>query len=249
MTRPRLHILQDEAALYRACAECFADIAGKATAARGGFHVALSGGSTPAGLYRLLASPEWTQRVDWSRTHVWFGDERCVPPDHADSNFRLAQKLLLAHVPVPPGQVHRLAGEQPPAQAAAAYARSLDETLPHALGLPRLDLVLLGLGPDGHIASLFPGTAALDERAALATAVFVPRLEAWRLSLTLPVLENARHVMLMVAGAGKAEVVRQALCESVGAEPLPVQRLQPRGDQAWFLDAAAARDIDGENCP
>jgi len=249
MTRPRLHILQDEAALYRACAERCADIAGEAIAARGGFHVALSGGSTPAGLYRQLVQYEWVQRIDWSRTHIWFGDERCVPPDHPDSNFRMAHELLLTSVGTPQDQVHRMAGEQPPAQAAAAYARTLDETLPHAQGLPCFDLVLLGLGPDGHVASLFPGTAALGERTALTTAVFVPRLAAWRISLTFPVLENARHVMLMVAGAGKADVVRQALCGPVGTEPLPVQRLQPQGEQEWFLDAAAARRINGENCP
>jgi 6-phosphogluconolactonase len=240
--RPRLIIEDSRDRLFRTVAEHLLAAADEAVAGRGGFHWALAGGATPEGLYRLLAAPGYAARLPWSATHVWFGDERCVPPDHPDSNFRMASRALLDHVPVAPGQVHRMAGEGPPEAAAADYAEALGRDLPAAAGgVPVLDLVLLGLGPDGHVASLFPGTQALTASQA-ATAVYVPKLGAWRLSLSLPVLNAARRVWLLASGGDKAAVVRQALGEP-GDDPLPVQRLAPRGDWAWYLDAAAADGV------
>lgn len=236
---PEITVAEDRQGLYRAVAERLT-AAGRADAAgRGGFHWALAGGSTPEGLYRLLAGEGFAGRIPWSRVHAWFGDERCVAPDHADSNYRMARAALLDHVPV--GEVHRMAGEADPAEAAAAYARELERILPAPEGVPVLDLVLLGLGPDGHVASLFPGTTALASADPVA-AVYVPKLDAWRLSLTLPVLNAARRVWLLASGSDKGPVVRDALADP-GPEPLPVQRLAPQGEWLWFLDAAAAAEL------
>jgi 6-phosphogluconolactonase len=249
MKKPEIHILRDDETLHAACAERVVQIAGESINTHGAFHVALSGGQTPEGLYRRLAQPGFAGRIDWLHTHVWFGDERAVPPEHHDSNFRMARELLLSHVPIPTAQVHRIAGERPPALAAGDYAQVLTATAPRDDGAPRLDLVLLGVGLDGHIASLFPGTEVLKERKARAAAVYVEKLRAWRVTLTYPVLENARHVMLLVAGAKKADVVRQVLRDVPGPDPLPVQRLRPRGELAWYLDAQAGRHLDGEARP
>lgn len=244
MTNLKTHILQDERSLHRDSAERVVQIAAESIAAHGGFYLSLSGGKTPEGLYRQLATAEFAERIDWSRTHVYFGDERAVPPDHHDSNFRVANDLLLARVPIPGDQVHRIAGEQPADQAAAEYARLLTRTVP--LGennLPCLDLVLLGVGLDGHIASLFPGTDVLMNYKVPVAPVFVEKLQAWRVTLTFPMLNKARHLMLLVASAKKADVVRQALCELPGAHPLPVQMLRPVGEIEWFLEAEAGRHL------
>lgn len=243
MPKPATHILPDETALYRAAAERVVQIAGEAIKARGSFHLVLSGGRTPEGLYTALAQPEFAERVDWQHTHVYFGDERTVPPEHADSNFRLAHECLLAHVPVPDTQVHRMAGEHPAAEAAAAYAEVLARHVPSEHGWPRFDLVLLGMGLDGHVASLFPDTTALTVTDATVVAVYVPKLNTRRITLTFPVLNHARHVLLLVAGAKKAAVVQQALREPSGPHPLPVQCLRPQGELEWFLDAQAGAGL------
>lgn len=239
---PELTVAGDHDRLFRVAAERLAAAARQDVAGRGAFHWALAGGSTPQALYRLLATETFADRIPWSGIHAWFGDERCVPPEHADSNYRMAREALLGHVPIPGPQIHRLVGEDPPREAAEDYIRALCRELPADSGPPVLDLVLLGLGPDGHVASLFPGTAALDAEDWVA-AVYVPELEAWRLSLTLPVINAARRVWLLASGPDKARIVRQALAEP-GAEPLPVQRLAPRGEWVWFLDAAAAGEIN-----
>jgi 6-phosphogluconolactonase len=238
----RVAVVPDAEALVRLAAGEVARRAGEAVRARGRFAVALAGGSTPQALHRLLADPAapYRQRVDWRRTHVFFGDERCVPPDHPDSNFGAARAALLAHVPVPAGQVHRLRGEDPaPARAAADYEREL-RALGAAPGqVPRLDLVVLGLGEDGHTASLFPGTAALLERERLVLANHVPQLGAWRLTVTLPLLAAARAALFLVSGARKAGAVAAVLADA-GRE-LPAGRVRlDDGDLGWLLDGAAA---------
>ncbi|MFA5529154.1 MAG: 6-phosphogluconolactonase [Thiohalomonadaceae bacterium] len=243
MTKPAIHILGDEPALHRASAERVVQLAAASVHARGSFHLSLAGGRTPEGLYATLATPEFAGRMDWSCTHVYFGDERVVPPDHPDSNYRMARERLLSHVPLPEGNVHRIAGEQPAAQAAADYAAVLARSVPLDQGMPRFDLVLLGLGLDGHIASLFPDTTALTSTDTSVIPVYVEKLQAWRVSLTYPVLDRARHLILLVAGAKKADVVRRALHEIVGPAPLPVQRLRPQGAVEWFLDAQAAAGL------
>lgn len=236
-----IRIGDDPAAAARQAAERWVTAADEAIRARGAFHVALAGGSTPRLLYELLATAPWRRRIDWSATHLWFGDERAVPADHPDSNYRMANEALISHVESPGSRVHRIETERGPEAAAAHYDTLLRRLLPHegADSTPRFDLILLGLGDDGHVASLFPDTAILEERAALAAAVFVPKLDAWRISLTLPTLAAGRHVAILVAGAAKADIVGRV--HAGQAEEAPVRRLHGRIE--WFLDRAAARRL------
>lgn len=243
----RLHIHTDPAALAHAAAARCIELARSAQAGHGTFHVALAGGSTPRQLYRLLAT-DYRESIDWARTHVYFGDERCVAPDHPDSNYAMAHEALLRHVAIPPAQVHRIEADDPdPRAAARRYADLLQHRLPrpHAHATGCFDLVLLGLGPDGHIASLFPDTPILDEQRAWVAAVRVEKLSAWRISLTYPVLNAARHVALLVAGDGKAAVIRDVIATPGAAARYPAGRLHPAGELEWFLDHAAARLLPG----
>ncbi len=195
------------------------------------FRVALAGGSTPAACYRLLAN-ERRADVDWARVEIFFGDERCVPPDHADSNYGMARRALFDHVPIPPTQLHRMRGEDEPRSAAKAYEDILRQTL----GTEPLDLVLLGMGPDGHTASLFPGTTALDETQAWVVANRVPQLGVDRLTLTFPMLSAARAVMVNVTGAEKAA----RLAEVLHGGNLPINHVRPAAGCLWLIDEAAA---------
>jgi 6-phosphogluconolactonase len=246
---PELRVLAGPAEVAAEAAREVLARAGEAVAARGAFSLALSGGSTPRALYALLGDPAgaYAARMPWDRTRVFFGDERHVPPTHPDSNFRMASEALLAHVPIPVASVHRMRGELPDAgEAAAAYERELRAVLGEA---PVLDLVLLGLGEDGHTASLFPGSPALDERERWVAAPWVERLGAWRITLTLPVLERAREVVFLVAGAAKAAPLRRALRRE-GAEPVPAARVRPReGRLLWLADRAAAASLGEEPWP
>ena len=237
MTTPTVAVAADEAALARLAAEVVLRAA-EASGAR--FCVALSGGSTPQPLYRLLASPEYRDRMPWRSTHFFLADERAVPPDSPDSNFGLVRRLLLSCVPAPERQVHRMRGEAENLRAAAKdYEWELAATCEFAAGCrePQLDLVLLGIGEDGHTASLFPDTAALTEEERWVVANYVPRLNAHRLTLTYPVLAAAREVALLVSGAGKADVVRRVLAGDPDLPATPVAR-HPRA--TFLLDAAAA---------
>jgi 6-phosphogluconolactonase len=233
-----VHVFPDDAALARAAAARWEELARAAVAERGEFHVSLTGGSTPRTLYSLLTAPEWQRRIDWPRTEVYFGDERCVPPEHPDSNFRMANEALLSRCPLDPDRIHRIEGEREPRAAARAYAGVLREYLARAPGQaptpsnpPRFDLLLLGLGPDGHIASLFPES---------------PLLEAWRVSLTYPVLNRARHTLFLVTGSAKAAVIQTVLGHGARwqSAPLPVERLRPEGPVEWFIDRAAAAGLN-----
>jgi len=236
--------LADGGALARAAAEEVARRAEAVVAARGRFTLALSGGSTPRALYALLADPEapWRSRVPWSRVHVFFGDERNVPPDHPDSNYRMAREALLAHVPV--GSVHRMQGERPAAEAAELYEADLRHEF-GAAGVPALDLALLGLGADGHTASLFPGSPVLEERTRWVAAPFVPHLDAHRITLTVPVLERARAVLFLVSGADKASALARLLSPPPGELLVPAARLHPEGDRLVLADEAAAALAQG----
>jgi 6-phosphogluconolactonase len=228
-----IEIYADADALARAAAEHFVVQAAQAIAARGRFVVALAGGSTPCATYALLASDGFTAKVDWLRVHVLWGDERCVPPNHRDSNYRLAREALLNRVPIPNANVHRIRGELSPAQAAATYESEL-ETILGADG--RFDLILLGLGADGHTASLFPDTAALEERTRWAIENHVEKLNAWRVTLTLPIINAARQVTFLVSGAAKAD----ALARIQAGEPLPAGLVQPtEGRVMWLVDQQA----------
>lgn len=233
--RGELYIYSDADEVAHAVAETFCTVVAGVLADRALARVALAGGSTPKAAYRLLASPGYRDRVEWSRVELFFGDERCVPPDHPESNYRMAREALLDHVPLGADHVHRIAGERAPAEAAAAYAAVLKRQLGPT---GRLDLALLGMGPDGHTASLFPGTAALQERVALAKEVFVSRLSSWRVTLTAPVLSAASHVVIAVVGEEKADALKRALAEPDGAVPIQLVR---GAEQRWLVDRAAAQ--------
>lgn len=240
--RPGLRLVEvaDASALARAAADAVVEHARAAVGARGAFAVALAGGSTPAALYHLLADARgpWRAAVAWDRVHVFFGDERSVPPDHADSNFRLADEALLRHVPV--AAVHRMEGERPAEEAARAYEARLARRF-GAGPPPRLDLVLLGLGADGHTASLFPGSPALEERLRWVAAPWVPAVGAHRLTLTLPVLDAAAAVLFLVAGASKREPLAALLAppDARAGAPIPAARVAPAGSLTVMADRAA----------
>jgi 6-phosphogluconolactonase len=242
-----LRIHADTEALIEAVAERWMALADRAISARGKFHVALSGGATPRALYRRLAQAPYAERLAWEHVHIYFGDERTVPPDHPDSNYRMAKEALLDHVPIPAAQVHRIEGEaEDPHQAAAAYTTVLTGNLPlTAQGVVQFDLLLLGVGPDGHIASLFPATPVLHERARMVEAVHVENLDTWRITLTLPVIDHARHVLMLVSGAGKAAIMRDVFATQP-TPPYPVQLINPQGALEWHLDQAAAAELPEE---
>lgn len=231
------------AELARAAAGELEAAAARAVAERGRFTVALAGGSTPRRLYELLADAgePWRARVPWERTHVFFGDERHVPADHPESNYRMAREALLAHVPV--ASVHRMRGEDEADGAARSYEAELAAFFGLAAGgrPPALDLVLLGLGTDGHTASLFPGSVALRERRRWVVAPFVEPLGAHRITLTLPVFGGARQVMFLVSGPDKADALARVLAPRPADDPPPAARVHPRtGALLWIVDEAAA---------
>lgn len=234
----------DATSLARAAAEHFVTLAAEAIAVRGRFAVALSGGSTPRATYTLLASDEFTARADWQHVHVFWGDERCVPPDHPESNFRLADGALLCHVPIPSGNIHRIRGELEPEIAAQAYAAELHTFF--GTPWPRFDLVLLGMGNDGHTASLFPGSAALREtvRPIVAVKAHYQDRPAPRVTLTPPAINAARQVLFLVTGTSKADIV-QAVLEGPDGR-FPAQWIRPTpGHLTWLMDIAAAGQLKG----
>ena len=231
--RGDVYVYGSAAEVARAAADAFVACVAGVLADRATARVALAGGSTPKAMYRLLASPAYRERVEWKRVEIYFGDERCVPPEHAESNYRMAREALLDHVPLGADRVHRIAGERPPEEAAAQYQQKLVR-----LGdPPRLDLVLLGMGPDGHTASLFPGTPVLTETRALAAAVYVEKFQSWRVTMTAPVLSAAAHVIITAVGAEKADALLLALTKPAGTVPI---QLVHAVDQRWLVDGAAA---------
>lgn len=240
---PEIHIFPNRDELNRAAAERFSQIAQRCLGAGNLFCAALSGGSTPRGLYQLLASPAFARRIPWDATHLFQVDERAVPPDNLESNFRMIREAMLSGAPLPSEHFHRMAAEfKDLEQAAQRYEDEIAEVLrPRPSETPSFDLILLGLGPDGHTASLFPETAALDEQKRWVVPNRVEKLNTWRLTLTFPVLNSASEVMFLVAGPEKAEILRRVLHPSSAADSFPVQRVQPsRGRLAWFLDESAA---------
>jgi 6-phosphogluconolactonase len=247
MTMAEIEVFPDKDALVRAAAERFVAIAAETSRARGRCLVALSGGSTPKPLYELLASPSHAARVDWSRLHLFWGDERCVPPDHPDSNYRMTREALIDRVPIPAPNVHRIRGEDEPQAAADAYDRLLRDVFGGGDAPARsFDLALLGMGPDGHTASIFPGTAATTEARRWAMAVHVEHPhEMWRVTLTTVVLNATANVTFLVAGADKAARLREAVRDDGGPRPpLPAQLIKPaHGELRWMVDAAAGAGL------
>ena len=233
-----IRILPDAGQVAQAAAALFVDSAVAAIQARGCFHACLAGGATPRETYALLASgPE--RGIDWTRVQVYFGDERCVPPDHADSNYRMAMDALLCQVNVEPAHIHRIPAELGAVPAADDYEQTLRACL--ASSDNRFDLVLLGLGADGHTASLFPGTAALHVRDRWCVANSAPGLRLDRITLTFPIFDIARRVVFLVTGINKAEALRSVFTEPINLEQRPAQGVCPaHGELVWLMDRTAA---------
>jgi len=237
-------VAPDARALARQAAELFVTLAQRAAGEEGArFTVALSGGGTPKALYGLLAAPPYAGQVPWERVHLFWGDERHVPPDNEESNYRMVNEALLSSIAIPAENVHRVRAEEPDA---AGVARDYADNLRGFFDLqpnewPRFDLVLLGLGPDGHTASLFPGTDALHDTTHLVAAPFVAKFNAHRITLTAPALNNAATVAFLVAGAEKAAVLRDVIDGPRDVDRLPAQLIAPtNGTLVWMLDEAAA---------
>jgi len=239
-------------AAAKAAADFWVQCATAAIEKQGAFYVAFSGGSTPKFLHRHLLMDEYREKVDWSRVHVFFGDERMVACDHADSNYRMVRDTLLDQLAIPESNIHPLVDDAllisaEPADAtrllADNYARLLENILPrNAHGQIRFDLIMLGMGADGHTASLFPGTTILAESERTVAEVYVEKLKAWRVSLTFPVIEQARARLLLVCGKDKAPVLGEIFRGDNG--DYPVARFRSLPDSHWFLDDAAASQLD-----
>jgi 6-phosphogluconolactonase len=242
MAEREIIICQDTAELSRQSAERFSELVNQSVQSSGRFAVALSGGSTPKHLYSRLSSADYKDRVRWNNVYLFWGDERCVRPDHPESNFGMVQEALLSKIKIPAENIHRMAGEREPQAAAAEYERQLQEFFGLESGaLPRFDLILLGIGEDGHTASLFPGSDALNETERLVIAPFVDKLKSYRLTLTLPVLNHGAEVWFLVTGSSKAAAVKQALS---GSSELPAAKVQPiNGKPTWFITQDAAEAV------
>lgn len=232
-----VNIFESPEAVAHAVARYFVELNQRAVAQFNGFAVALSGGSTPRLLYELLASPPYRDQIYWKDTFFFFTDERHVPPDHPESNYRMAYEALFSRVPKT--QIIRMSGEKPPEEAAQEYEDSLWEM--YGPPGPDLDLVLLGLGEDGHTASLFPHSPALQEKERLVVAPWVEKLNAYRITLTLPVLNAAKSVVFLVTGNSKAEILAEVILTDKKPDLYPAQAVCPtNGEVSWFVDEAAA---------
>jgi len=242
----RTHIFANIDALYTALEEQWELIAREAVNDHGAFHVALAGGSTPRNFYTGLSQRQSIDEKYWNKTHIYFGDERCVPQDHPDSNYRMARESLLTIAPLLPAHVHAMFSEHLSVEEnAERYETLLHNELPaDACGHPVFDLILLGMGEDGHTASLFPGTEILQETEKSVAAQYVQKFAAWRVSLTFPTINAANHVAVLVAGEAKAGVLSNIFStEQNHAAFYPIQQVNPAGQLDWYLDAAAARLI------
>jgi 6-phosphogluconolactonase len=246
---PGVLVCRDAAEVARTAARRFVDWAWQAIAKDGNFQVALSGGTTPRDMYRLLATQEFRTQIDWPRVHLFWGDERAVPPDDPESNYGMARRELLLRVPIPPANVHRMEAEiNPIGRAAHSYESVLRQSLElDGRGFPVFHLVLLGVGADGHTASLFPGARFLRESSRWVSTPTQEKLGTRRMTLTLPVIEAAERVLFLVIGSQKAAMLRVVLSGDTGRE-LPAQMVHPRhGERIFLVDEAAARLLPAES--
>lgn len=253
---PTIQKYPDANAMAQAAAQSFVELAKKAIATQGRFSVALSGGSTPAALYKLLASEPFVAQLAWSKIHVFWGDERCVPPDDPESNYRMANETLLSHVGLPPENIHRIRGELAPQVAAQEYEATLHKFFLDAPVARSFDLVLLGMGSDGHTLSLFPGSDATKQEMILLSqgtqaqqrwvvANYVEKFSTWRITLTTLPVNAAANVLFLIAGADKANVLQKVLAQPPEPPLLPAQLIRPtNGQLLWMIDAAAASLLD-----
>ncbi|HWB54727.1 MAG TPA: 6-phosphogluconolactonase [Tepidisphaeraceae bacterium] len=236
-TERTIRVFPSPQVVASAAADLIVQQAARSIESTGRFSLTLSGGSTPKILYELLAAEPYRSNLDWTKIEIFFGDERCVPPDNEQSNYRMANEALLSKVPLRSENIHRMHGETDPEAAAIEYGRLLKAKF----GDAGPDLILLGMGPDGHTASLFPETSALDEQAHRCVANYVPKFSAWRLTMTAPFINRAHCIAALIAGAEKGPIVKQVLEQPPDAVRFPIQLIQPSAGQFfWFLDAAAA---------
>jgi 6-phosphogluconolactonase len=234
-----LTIAPDEQTLAERVAERLVTFVDNAVRASGAARVCLTGGNTPRRLYELLATSAFAGRIAWDHVHVYWGDERHVPADHKDSNYGMARAALLMQVPIPAAHVHRIHGELPADEAARLYERELPA---------RFDLMLLGLGEDAHVASIFPRSPVIAERVRRVAAVWAPHLKAYRITLTPSTLVASAHIVMLVSGAQKAAAVAAAIHEPDDPVRYPVHVLRVAGDRVqWFIDRAAARDVSAQH--
>ena len=239
----KIHIYPGKKELIIATTEKIIDYIEQTTQKHGLCNIALSGGNTPYDVYSLLAENSYRDSVDWNCVHLFWGDERMVSPDHPDSNYGMTRQTLLEHIAIPEDNVHRIRGEIAPEQASIEYAELLrghfTEDLPH------FDLILLGIGEDGHTASLFPGTDALVEYNQPVTAVFVPKFNTWRVTMTLPVLNAAREIVFLASGSSKSNIAQRILSVEQPTKDLPATLVNPENGMVhWMLDSDAAALIN-----
>jgi len=238
-----LHIFADKAAFNQAAAKLLTRLAQEAVAQHGRFSLALSGGGTPAGVYKLLAEPPFCHQMPWPQTHLFWGDERLVPPDDPGSNYGQVAELLLNKVPIPPKNIHRACGELAMETAVTDYTHQLQAFASNG-ETPILDVVLLGMGNDGHTASLFPGSPVPESDWVIGVTANYDGRPAQRLTLTPKVINSARHVIFLVTGHSKAQMLQKVLYGPRQAEALPAQRIQPNdGTLTWLADTAAAHEL------
>ncbi len=242
-TKGKIRVHAGTEVLSRAAAGVFAQAARKCITPKGGrLLVALSGGRTPLRAYELLSQPPYRDMVRWDKTHVFWGDERCVPKDDPQNNARAAMHALLDHVPIPRSHIHPIPTEMPPEEAAETYEATLRQFFPE--GPPRFDLIFLGLGKDGHTASLFPQTPILDERTRWVKEVFPTEQKIPRVSLTVPVLIEASTVVFLVQGAEKSSALKEVLEGPYRPHEFPAQLIRPKhGELIWLVDEEAAREL------
>jgi len=253
--RINYYVEPDGPALARRAAQYFAEMIEEAVDDHGRARIAISGGSTPQAAFALLADPNqpWRSRMPWENLEIFWVDERTVAPDHAESNYRMTREALLDHVPLAPEQIHRIEGELEPEVAAARYESELRNSFRlEGAELPRFDLVALGMGDDGHTASLFPHTGAIQELGRLVVANHVPQKDTWRITLTWPVIDHARSVFFMIGGADKAAILNEVFVGPRDPERLPSQLIWPAsGILTLILDKASAAllpETNGEGC-
>lgn len=239
-----ISIFADREQFDHAAAHYIVQVANEALTAHGRFTIALSGGSTPKRLYGLLALEPYCNQIDWTRAEIFWGDERCVPPDDTESNYHLAYEVMLSKLPIPASHIHRMPADQSDRVAAsAAYEQEMRRVF-GTNGVPSFDLIQLGLGPEAHTASLFPHQASLWETERLIIPVSVPKPPPARLTFTPPLLNAANHILFLVTGAEKADAVQAVLEGDYQPDEYPAQIVRPtRGEVTWMLDTAAANRL------
>ena len=249
------YVEPDAGALARRAAQYFVEMADEAVDARGRARIAISGGSTPKAAFELLGDPgqPWRGRMQWDKLDIYWVDERCVPPDDQESNYRMTREALLDRAPLRPDQIHRMEGELDPAEAASRYESELRNSFRlEGAELPRFDLIALGMGPDGHTASLFPHTEALHEMNRLVIANQVADKDAWRITLTWPVINRANSVFFLIGGDDKSKILNEVLTGPKDVDRLPSQLIWPvSGILTLILDKSAAALLpatDDEGC-